>query len=390
MIIPTLAWRNLIGAGLRTWLNVIVLSFAFVAIIATQGLLEGMNDQAAQAIVDAEYGGGQYWHEAYDRFDPLSLRNAHGKVEGELRTLTDRGDATPLLIVDATLYFKGRMRTVLIKGIDPPQKILSLPSNLLQESAAGIPAMIGSRMARNSGIAEGDYVTLQWRDAKGTIDARDVEVVRVFSSSVQDVDNNQIWLPLRDLQEMTRLAGEATIVAVRKDLRRPPVAGGWTFKTQDELLKDIRDLVRSKTLGSMIVYTLLILLAMLAIFDTQVLSIFRRRKEIGTLMALGMPRGKVIETFTMEGALHGVLAAIVAALYGIPLLAYLAHKGWTLPSNTDSYGFAIGETLFPVFGAALVLGTTLLVLVVTTIVSYLPTRRISRLKPTDALRGRMS
>ena len=80
----------------------------------------------------------------------------------------------------------------------------------------------------------------------------------------------------------------------------------------------------------------------------------------------------------------------VAALYGIPLLTYLARVGWALPPMTDRYGFAIGETLFPVFGAALVIGTTLLVLAVTTIVSFLPTRRISHLKPTDALRGRMT
>jgi ABC-type antimicrobial peptide transport system permease subunit len=61
-----------------------------------------------------------------------------------------------------------------------------------------------------------------------------------------------------------------------------------------------------------------------------------------------------------------------------------------MPANVDSYGFAIGERLFPSFGAGLVAGTTLLVLVVTTIVSFLPTRRIARLKPTEALRGRTS
>jgi ABC-type lipoprotein release transport system permease subunit len=280
------------------------------------------------------------------------------------------------------------MRSVLIKGIDPQQQILTLPSAFLQASSGETPAIIGSRMAQNSGIAEGDYVTLQWRDRQGTIDARDIQVVRIFSTSVQSIDNNQIWVPLPDLQEMTRLDGEATIVAVRTNTSQPPLVSGWVFQTQEELLKDIRELVKAKSLGSSIIYTLLIMLAMLAIFDTQVLSIFRRRKEIGTLMALGMTRGKVVQLFTLEGALHGVLAAVVATLYGIPLLTYLSREGWHLPSNTDSYGFAIGETLFPVYGAGLVVGTTFLVLVVTTVVSYLPTRRISHLKPTDALRGR--
>jgi ABC-type lipoprotein release transport system permease subunit len=127
---------------------------------------------------------------------------------------------------------------------------------------------------------------------------------------------------------------------------------------------------------------------MLAIFDTQILSLFRRRKEMGTLMALGMTRGRVIELFTLEGGLHGVLAALVGAVYGIPLLAYTARAGIGMPKMMDSMGFAIGERLYSTYTPGLVLGTTVLVLIVTTIVSFLPTRRIAKLKPTDALRGR--
>jgi len=129
---------------------------------------------------------------------------------------------------------------------------------------------------------------------------------------------------------------------------------------------------------------------MLAIFDTQVLAIFHRRREMGTLMALGFTRAKVIALFTLEGLLNGVFAALVAAVYGIPLLSWIARTGWALPGDTDSYGFAIGERLFPAYSAGLVAGTTLLVLLTTAVVSFLPTRRIARLKPTDALRGRLT
>jgi ABC-type lipoprotein release transport system permease subunit len=80
----------------------------------------------------------------------------------------------------------------------------------------------------------------------------------------------------------------------------------------------------------------------------------------------------------------------VAALYGIPLLGSLARDGWELPAGVESYGFAIGERLFPVFSVSLVLGTTLLVLATTTVVSFLPVRRIADLKPTDALRGKFT
>jgi putative ABC transport system permease protein len=204
------------------------------------------------------------------------------------------------------------------------------------------------------------------------------------------VDVSQVWLPLSTLREFTRMKGQATIVVLRKGSAPPANMDGWLWKSQDDLLSDLHEIVRAKSMGSAVVYLLLLLLAMLAIFDTQVLSIFRRRKEIGTLMALGMTRTSVVLLFTTEGAMHGVLAAIAAALYGMPLLSMLAHQGWTLPLSTDSYGFAVGEKLYPVFPAVLVLGTTILVLIVTTIVSYLPARRISQMKPTDALRGRFS
>ena len=57
-------------------------------------------------------------------------------------------------------------------------------------------------------------------------------------------------------------------------------------------------------------WAILLMLAMLAVFDTQVLSIFRRQKEIGTYIALGMTRKQVVTLFTLEGAMHAVLAAI--------------------------------------------------------------------------------
>jgi len=390
VIIPKLALRNILGAGLRTWLNVVVLSFAFVAIIWTQGLYEGMNDQVERASVDAALGGGQYWQENYDPFDVLSLEDAHAIVPDSLRAMIDAGAATAILAVQGTLYPKGRIQPVLIKGIDPDQALLSLPTGFLKTGEDRFPALIGSRMARSTGLQVGDTVILRWRDAKGTFDARDVEIVQVMKTVVQSIDQGQVWIPLDRLRDLAGMEGEASLVVVAQGTLERPPAPGWVFRDLDFLLSDIKQLVQMKSAGATILYAVLILLAMLAIFDTQVLSIFRRKKEMGTLMAMGFTRGRVIRLFTLEGALHGVLAAIVAALYGIPLLTWYAGQGWALPAGMDSYGFAIGEKLFPVYSAGLVAGTTLLVLGITTIVSFLPTRKIAKLKPTEALRGRVS
>ena len=390
MIIPRLALRNLLGAGLKTWLNVVVLSFSFVVIIWLQGLYKGMGDQARVAQTDAEYGGGQYWQENYDPFDPLTLQDAHALVPESLQTLIDNGQATPILISQATIYPEGRLQIIQMKGIEPAQSIVNLPTQFLDKETEELPALIGTRMAKNTGLKIGDTVTVRWRDAQGTFDARDVKIVQIMKTSVPTVDQAQIWVPLDKMQSLTRMENEASLVILAQGTEEFPQISGWKHKDMDFLLKDIDLMVKSKQTGGSIIYMILLSLALLAIFNTQVLSIFRRRKEMGTLMSMGMTRGKIIQLFTLEGAMHSVLAAVVAAIYGIPLLLYSAKKGWAMPEAVDDFGMALGEALFPVYSTGLVIGTTILILLATTIISFLPTRKIAKLKPTDALRGKMT
>ena len=391
MMLLALAWRNLAGAGLRTALNVTVLSLAFVAIVGTLGLLEGFNRQTSRAMIETEYGGGQAWHPRFDPLDPLTFQEAHGPLPGSFTALAREGRAVPILQVPATIYPQGRLRPVVLKGIDPSQRLLAIPTGVLNRRPAGpddpIPVLIGMRMARATGLQAGDFVTVQWKDSGGTNDARDAQIVEVMKTTVQTVDVNQLWVPIETLRELAAMPGEATLIVFAPGVAAPP-PGGWVVKSLDELLADIRMLIRSKAIASAVVYLMLLFLAMLAIFDTQVLSIFKRRKEIGTLVALGMTRGRVIRLFTIEGALHGVLAVGAALVYGGPLLWWFSRRGWTLTSVADDYGFAIGDTLYPYYSPRLVVAIVLFLLAVTTVVSYLPTRRIASLEPTEALRGR--
>ena len=392
MLITKLAFRNIAGAGLRTWLNVFVLSLAFVLIIWMQGLIQGMSRQLMNDTIDSEFGGGQFRHQAYDPYDPLTIEDSHAPLSTRLNDIISGGQATPILITSGAIFPEGRVQSALLKGIDPGQQIISIPAGDLEsENPDVIAALIGSRMAKQTNLKMGDYVTVRWRDVNGTFDATDVQIVKIMSTSNPLIDNNQIWVPLEKLREMLQAPGEATLVVLRKNIDSvPPGDATWIHRDLDYLLKDIRDMIKAKSVGSSIFYLLLLSMALLAIFDTQVLAIFRRRKEMGTLMALGMARIKVIGLFTLEGALHGVMALFVGAVYGIPLLAFTAVKGIPLPDVTDDFGMALSSTLYPSYGLKLVIATTLLVLITVTFVSFLPTRKISKLKPTDALRGKLS
>ena len=129
MIALKLAYRNLVGAGLRTWLNTIVLSMSYVVIIWMQGLLNGWNQQAQHDMVNWEIGGGQYWHQEYDPYDLFTLEKSHAPIPQELSGKSTKRPATPILISQATTYPQGRMQSCIIKGISPEQTVLKTANN---------------------------------------------------------------------------------------------------------------------------------------------------------------------------------------------------------------------------------------------------------------------
>lgn len=389
MIAFKLAYRNLVGAGLRTWLSVFVLSLSFVVIIWHRGFLDGWNEQAKRDMTNWEIAGGQYWQENYDPYDPFTIDDSHGLLPGKLDSLLDGGSLSPILITQATIYPQGRMQSALLKGIDPGQQVVMIPSSKLNGNIAEIPAIIGKRMAKQSKLKIGDLLTVRWRDVNGAFDATEAKIVSIFKCNVPSVDNSQIWIPLEQLQRMLQLPGEASIILAKKEIQNLPKIKGWSFKNRKFLLKDFDDIIKQKEVVGSILYLLLLSLALLAIFDTQVLSVFRRQKEIGTLVALGMTRGQVIRLFTVEGSMHAILAAILGAIYGIPLLYFQAINGIGMPSSTDDFGMAVAERIYPVYGAQLILATVLIIFIAATVVSFIPARKIAGMKPTDAIRGKI-
>ena len=164
-----LALRNLMGAGLRTWLNVFVTSLSFVLIIFSSGIYKGMIEYARRVIIDTEIAGGAYWHPAYDPKDPLSLEESHGSLPGAVSAQVAAGEAIPVLVILGSAYPNGRMVPAMIRGIPPGQQAVTMPTAALADyTGAAIPVLIGTGMAASTRLERGDRFTLRWRDASGT------------------------------------------------------------------------------------------------------------------------------------------------------------------------------------------------------------------------------
>ena len=83
------------------------------------------------------------------------------------------------------------------------------------------------------------------------------------------------------------------------------------------------------------------------------------------------------------------LFLMVVVLFG-PILWYSAVYGIPLPFDYSEMGFLIAKRLFHVYSLGLIITTIVIVAIIVLIVSYIPSRRIAKMKPTDALKGKVT
>jgi len=388
-----IAIKNLLGARLRTWLNVFVTAISFFMIIFVSAMYDGMREHAMQVSIDTEIAGGAYWHPKYDPMNPMTFEDAHSVPPVAVQALVDHEKAVPVLVSQASIYPNGRIMPVIMKGISPEQTIVNMPTQkLVTIDETAIPVMIGTGMAKDAKLEVGDSFTIRWLDADRTYDADEGTVVHIMETENFKLDMGHIWIPLEKAQTMLAMEEEATYVTFAKDVSPIDENGDWIPRDVKYLIRDMEALIEADEPNAAIMYIILLALAAMGIFNAQVLSIFRRGKEIGTLMALGMTRSRVVGLFTLEGGLNAFLAVIMTVVLFGPVLWYFGAYGINMgiDYSEGQMGLIMAKRLIPVYSIGLVLTTTIIVSIIVLIVSYLPSRSIAKMRPTDALRGKVT
>jgi len=390
MLILKTAFKNILGGGKRTWLNVAVLSITFVIMVGYNGILDGWVEESRYETKNWETGAGHIWHPEYDRYDMYTLQDAHEQIPKSFETHIRSRSMTPILVLQASIYPQGRFQNIVLKGIDTDQDILHIPSYQLKHAGDEIPVIIGRRMAKSADLKEGDRVMLRWRDKNGVFDAREILVVNVFDTKVTSADVGQIWMDLKDLYTMTGMDGEATYLVNSDKSSITSDTDGWKYKDLKFLMSDIEIMEKSSRVQSYVTYIILLAIALLAVFDTQTLSIFRRQREIGTYVALGMTPKRVTRLFTLEGTSYSILAILAGAVWGTPVLYWFAQVGMKTPDAYGDAGMMVGNALYPVYKVSAILVSIIVIVVLSALISYLPARKIARQNVVLALKGKIN
>lgn len=399
-----LAARNVFRNKRRTLISLLVRIFGASALVLAGGFMLYSFWGLRESTIHSQTGHLQIYHKDYfDREEDKSLELGIDSVQtireialrhSEVNQVTPRIDFNGLISTgDKSAVFIGQ-------GLDPEQEaqmmgIFGRPESILVLSnGAEDEVVLGAGLGKSLNAKAGDYLTLMSTTTDGALNAIDVLVKGTFSTGISDIDKRFLKVRNQTAQRLINTERVRNLVVllghtemtdqVRRDLQSQFDAAGLpvVVKTWLEMAPYYRSVVAlyNFIFGFLVLVIFIIVLGSTA--NTIVMSISERVQEIGTLMAMGTSRGKLVQMFLYEGLVLGGLGAVLGLLAAFGLGWWINHAGITMPPPP---GWDTGYQLNIRIEAWLVVAVFGLMIVTAVISTLVPAMRAARMKIVDAL-----
>jgi putative ABC transport system permease protein len=269
--------------------------------------------------------------------------------------------------------------------------VITQGEGLSSADARGI--IVGQGLAANLGVKVGDQVVLLANTRSGGINAVEVRVRGMFSTVTKAFDDAALRVPLPIAQELLRVRGAHTwVLVLDSTARTTPVAAvlqerlagkglqivPW-YQLADFYNKTVSLFSKQVAVMKLIIAVIIVL----SISNSLTMSVLERTGEIGTSMALGIPRVRILAQFVGEGVILGILGGVIGVVLGVLLAAAISAIGIPMPPPPGMARGFVGEVRVT---ASLVGEAFTLAIATTLVASLYPAWRASRMEIVNALR----
>ncbi len=393
-------WRN----KRRTLFTELAIVFGIVVVIFTGAFLKGMfRFWALDQFINATTGAFQIEqrdYQAKSNLDPLgtTLENSAAIIAtvervpgivaayGELRVTGIVSNGSKSTTFDGKGVDKDGQRRVLSKSDDLIKDGRSLGTNSNE-------VVLGQLLAEKLGVKVGDQVAIVVKTLRGGIDLMYGKVVGVkhgghFPSATY------LEMNLSQAQKFLRMPDRVSQILVKTDDFDRSREYAKTAATQLQsagypiLVRDYTELIQMfVTVGSVfkliayIISLILFIIVGLGITNAMFMAVRERKKEIGTLLAIGMEPSQTRRLFILEGSMVGLLGAVVGMLLALALTNMISQHGGLRFNGPDLMIITIRPQMdWMIAGIALMMS-----FFVSIVASWFPAAAAARLNPVEAL-----
>jgi putative ABC transport system permease protein len=258
--------------------------------------------------------------------------------------------------------------------------------------APGDGIVLTKELAKGLGAVQGLEGALLASDKDGSLNGENVHVAGTMTLSTPG-DRKVGYVTLALAQRLLRMEGRASelVIAVRdvsklretKAALQAALGPGWEVHSWDELATFVKQTQANQDMVLSLVSWVFLVLMLLGVANTMLMSVIERTREVGTMMAVGVRRAKIVVLFLFEAAGIGVLGGAVGAVAGVGTTFLIDVAGIELKTPGQRLPYIMHPHVTPGY----VGGIVLLAAVGAVLFALYPAWRASRLRPVEALAG---
>lgn len=398
------AARNLTRNRRRAWTALFTVSAGVIAMVLADGFIQWVYWAMREATIQSQLGHIQVTRPGFDKagvaapFDYLLPENSAARAAIEatpgVKLVAPRLAVTGLISHgETTVSFIG-------DGVDPAKearlsKALRIVAGRDLSGHDTQEVILGRGLARTLGIGPGATVALLANTATGGINAVEARVSGLFVSANQAYDDAALRLPIGLAQSLLRAQGAHTWLVLLDETdqtdrflqqfraRFPAAATRLEFSPWYAHADFYNKTVTLFSQQMKVLRLIIGFIIVLSISNMLVMNVLERTGEIGTLLAVGFRRRKIMRLFALEGLLLGLIGGTAGVVAGYGLAQLISAVGIPMPPPP---GMEEGYTAEILVTAPVLANAFAITFATTALAGLYPAWKASRLDIINALR----
>ena len=345
MLIFKLAWRNLFRNKRRTLLTVMLLSFTLVSLILADGMIKGMQEDLVSSVTQTLSGEAQIHKKGF--FDELDEKIFIAKPESIITQILLNNDVqayAPRVLLGGMVASPYNITSGLIYGVDATQEIgISKIKNAIIDGAylSGLQReiLIGKPMSDTLEVSLGDRIVITAVEVDTDEISQELfRVSGVFEFGLPELDNSLSFININIAQHLIGLNNGIHQIAVR--FKNPEYALDPEHSFYQEINRQdlevlswldfnpsVASLIGMSNYGTIIIGSILFLLAIFGVVNSLFMSIYERLYEFGVAKAIGTSGSELMSLVMLESLLLAIVSCVLGAVLGYFVNSWFAING---------------------------------------------------------------